>query len=366
MKRANLSTWWVRGAAVLACFTLVGLFFGSRTYILYNSYPDNAISWWDAMRPALVDWWAWAIAAPVIAWLVWRHPVERGRVAEGLAVHLAAGLAIAVLRAGVDTALLRPLLGLDPRPFGREAWISVHPNLMTYAVIAGLGHALLFYRRFRDRELRASRLEARLARAQLDVLRMQLNPHFLFNTLHAIGTLMHRDVDAAERMLTRLSDLLRATIEHAGRHEVSLRQEVEFLGRYLEVEQTRFADRLEIAFEIDPEALDLAVPYLVLQPLVENAIRHGIAPRVGPGRVEVRAERRNGRLELAVRDDGRGLDNGETPRREGVGLSNTRARLAQMYGDDHRFELRARDTGGVCVSLSIPAREVRDEEEDGT
>lgn len=355
MKRAWPSTWWARGVLGLGAFTLVGLFFGSRTYLLYNAYPDNSISWWDAMRPALVDWWAWALLAPIVVWLVWRHPVERGRVTKGLAVHLAAGIGIAVTRAAIDAVAVRPLLGLDPRPFGQEAWMSIHPNLMTYGVLAGLIHAVLFYRRFRDREVRASRLETRLARAELQVLRMQLHPHFLFNTLHAIGTLMHRDVDAAERMLTRLSDLLRVTIEHAGRHEVPLRQEIEFLERYLEIERTRFADRLEVAVHVEADALDLAVPHLVLQPLVENAIRHGIAPRAGPGLIEVRAERADGWLELSVRDDGRGLDAG-AGEGEGVGLSNTRARLAQMYGDRHTFELRSRASGGVEVSITIPAR----------
>jgi signal transduction histidine kinase len=358
MRTVMLKRWWPRGLVLVAGFTLVGLFFASRTYILYNSYPDNSITWWDAMWPALVDWYGWALLSPLGIWLAWRIPIERERWLRGLAVHLAAGSAVAVAKVALDVWVGRPVLDLEPQAFDRALWMSFHPNLLTYAVIVGLVHAIVFYRRFREHEIQTSRLEARLAEARLEVLRMQLNPHFLFNTLHAIGTLMHRDVDAAERVLTRLSELLRMTIEQVGSHEVPLRVELDFLERYLEIEQIRFADRLIIELRVDPATLDLAVPYLVLQPLVENAIRHGIGPRAGPGRVAIVAARRDGWLEIAVRDDGRGL-NPRVPEGTGagVGLTNTRARLEQMYGERHRFEIRSQPAGGVEASLTIPARE---------
>src|SRR5262249_40591374 len=189
-------------------------------------------------------------------------------------------------------------------------------------------------------ELKASQLEARLAQAQLQALKMQLHPHFLFNTLHAISALMRKDVEEADRMITRLSDLLRLTLENVGAQEATLRQELEILGRYLEIEQRRFGDRLQVKMEIEPETLDARAPNLILQPLVENAIRHGIAPRSAPGLIEIRASRAGDKLELQVRDNGVGLptDHRE-PIKEGVGLANTRARLEQLYGAAYRFEV---------------------------
>jgi LytS/YehU family sensor histidine kinase len=217
----------------------------------------------------------------------------------------------------------------------------------------GVSHGIEYYRRFRERELRASQLETRLAAARLEALRAQLQPHFLFNTLHAISALMNRDVEAAERMLARLSDLLRLTLDSAGEPMVPLKRELEFLAGYLEIEQTRFADRLTVQMNVEPDALDAPVPSLLLQPLVENAVRHGIAPRATPGRIEIRARRADGALHIEIEDNGRGL-----PRemREGLGLSNTRARLEQLYGPAHRFELRAAkgDGSGTLVQLVLP------------
>ncbi|MCA1557757.1 MAG: histidine kinase, partial [Acidobacteria bacterium] len=230
--------------------------------------------------------------------------------------------------------------------------------LLIYWVILGIDHALRYYTKYRERELQASQLEARLAQAQLQVLKMQLHPHFLFNTLHAISTLMHRDVEAADRMIARLSDLLRLALDNEGVQEVTLKQELELLERYLEIEQTRFRDRLTVEMRIEPEVLDARVPNLILQPLVENAIQHGITPRRGQGRIEIGARRTNGTLDIYVRDDGRGLA-GATDEtvKEGVGLSNTRARLLQLYGGHARFELRCPPEGGTLASLAIPFHE---------
>ena len=204
-------------------------------------------------------------------------------------------------------------------------------------------------------ELEAAQLETQLARAQLDALRTQLHPHFLFNTLNTISVLMREDVATANRMLLRLSELLRLALKNAGTHEVSLRQEMEFLRSYLEIERTRFQHRLKVQTEIDPEALDALVPNLILQPLVENAIRHGVAPRPTQSTIEIRALRRNGRVELRVRDDGPGIDE---MRKEaaagGIGLSNTRARLDKLYGAAHSFQLSPADGGGTQVTITIP------------
>jgi LytS/YehU family sensor histidine kinase len=220
--------------------------------------------------------------------------------------------------------------------------------------VLGAAHALAYYRRYRRRELYASRLEAQLARAQLQVLKMQLHPHFLFNTLNAISALVHKDADLAERTIARLGDLLRLTLENAGAQEVSLQEELDFVTLYLEIEQARLGPRLGVHFAVEPEARGACVPNLILQPLVENAVRHGIAPYPRAGRVELVARREADRLRVEVRDDGPGLAGGA---REGLGLSNTRARLWQLYGPAHSFEMTNGPGRGVTVALTLPFRE---------
>ncbi len=186
---------------------------------------------------------------------------------------------------------------------------------------------------------------------------MQLHPHFLFNTLHAIWTLMHKDVETADRMLARLSDLLRITLENSGMQEVPLKQELAFLEPYLEIEQTRFGDRLSVQLDVEPDTLDALVPNLLLQPLVENAIRHGIAPRAAGGRIRISAKRENAKLRVQVRDNGAGIPESEREvLKEGVGLTNTRARLQQLYGAGHRLELHNAVDGGLEVTLELPFR----------
>src|SRR5207245_153138 len=191
--------------------------------------------------------------------------------------------------------------------------------------IVSVSHTVNYYRKYQERETRASELERSLSQAKLQALQMQLNPHFLFNTLHAISSLVHKDAEAADRMITRLSDLLRYALKSTESEEVPLRQELDFLSGYLEIEQTRFGDRLKVRMDIAPETLDALVPNLLLQPLVENAIRHGIEPRAKPGRIDLRSRCESGQLKLAVRDNGLGLSPG-SELREGVGWCNMRAR----------------------------------------
>ena len=197
---------------------------------------------------------------------------------------------------------------------------------------------------------------SRMVQSQLQVLKSELHPHFLFNTLHAISTLMHRDVGAADRMLARLSDLLRHSLEHIGQQETTLQAELEFLALYVEIEQMRFGDRLSVDVDAAPETLELAVPAFLLQPLVENAIRHAVAPRAAGGAVEIQASRFDDTLRIEVRDDGPGFPAG--PARNGIGLSNTRARLEQLYGASHRFELANLDapSQGALCRIELPAR----------
>jgi LytS/YehU family sensor histidine kinase len=253
------------------------------------------------------------------------------------------------------------ILGLMGKPTGwwpeiqRLFFLNFDWEMMTYWAVVGLSHALDFHNESQDRALAAAQLETRLAEAQLQALQRQLHPHFLFNTLNAISALMHRDTEAADAMLERLSDLLRLTLDRIAVQVVSLREELEFIDKYLEIEQTRFGDRLQVATLIEPETLDAAVPNLVLQPLVENAIRHGIATKVGGGHVEITARRVGASLVLSVRDDGPGLSQAKRDAlNTGVGLSNTRSRLEHLYRDRYRFEFAEPAGGGLAVTIEIP------------
>jgi len=340
---------WKRWLLGLGFWTALGLFFATQTGISYT-YQQGSAPWGFLIRLALGEWYIWALLSPAVFWLARRFPFERGRRMRALAAHLPAAVVCVVIKLAIEGQVVWPLLGLTNRLNPAN---KMHIAFLTYWAIVGVSHGIQYYQRYRERELRASQLETRLAAARLEALRAQLQPHFLFNTLHAISALMNRDVEAAERMLARLSDLLRLTLDSAGEPMVPLKRELEFLEGYLEIEQTRFADRLTVHMKIEPDTLDVRVPSLLLQPLVENAVRHGIAPRTEAGRIEIRARCADGMLRIEIEDNGRGL-----PReiRDGLGLSNTRARLEQMYGGAHRFELGAAngDGSGALVRLSLP------------
>ena len=334
--------------------------FVSTPTVLYLRERGEALPW-PRFLGALGGYWITALFTPLVLDLVRRMPLERRRWVRHLPALSASLLALIV----VDIILTQTLrLGLsrlldDPRWFdpltGARAWGMGVMTLLAYAEIAAVGHAIHYYRESRAKDLRASRLEAQLAQAQLDVLKMQLQPHFLFNTLHAISSLMHRDVESADRMITLLSDLLRQSLENVSAAVVPLRRELELLEKYLEIEKTRFRDRLSVRIAVDPEALDAPLPNLILQPLVENAVRHGIARRSVAGLIEITARREGDTLLLNVLDDGPGLKVGvEAALRRGVGLANTQARLRQTYGPGQRFELRNRPRGGLDVALRIP------------
>ncbi len=226
-----------------------------------------------------------------------------------------------------------------------------------YLLIGLTGYAFSYYRRYRQGELRALRLEAQLSQAQLQALKMQLHPHFLFNTLHSISALLNKQPEAARTMITRLGDFLRLTLENAGTQEVTLQREMEFLRCYLEIERVRFQDRLTTRMDVSPPALDAKVPNLILQPIVENAIRHGIASRSTPGLIEILAKPHKGTLRIQIRDNGPGLPADRTPEKmftKGLGLANTERRLDRLYGAAHRFELVNDPEGGLVVTLEIP------------
>jgi two-component system LytT family sensor kinase len=355
----------VRPRVIFGVATALGFFSGFQMYYYVSTFTD-----WPASLPFLLAlnlgyWYSWACLTPAILWLSRWAPFERATWKRAVAVHVP-GVFIATLLHIALTISLKTLtvwtVGQD-HSWQQEAQRMFFNNfdweMMTYWAIVGLSHALRYYSEARDRELRESQLETHLAEAQLQALQRQLQPHFLFNTLNTISALMHRNVDAADNMIAKLSDLLRISLQNVGVQEVGLKQELDFLSKYLEIEQTRFRDRLTVVFDVQPDTLDALVPNLVLQPLVENSIKHGIGPRPTPGQIEIRSRRAGGLLELEVRDNGVGLSAARlTNFNRGVGLANTRSRLQHLYGSSHRFEFRQPPGGGLSVLIAIPFVEI--------
>jgi LytS/YehU family sensor histidine kinase len=297
----------------------------------------------------------------VVAWLAARYPLRVA--ARPILIHLAAGLLCATIRAAGGefvTLHLAPFPSeRDPRTFvervtGRMT-STLHIELLVYWGLVTVFHAFDFYAKYRDREIAASRLERQLVSAQLETLRLQLDPHFLFNALHSIATLIREhENEPAVKMLTDLSQLLRQSLNTSGRQKVPLSGELEILRHYIDIQETRFPDRLHVALDVERGVEQALVPTLILQPLVENAIRHGIARLDRPGHVIVAAHRASDRLELEVSDDGPGLDTSSREAGAGVGLDNTRARLAGLYGPAQTFALHNRAGGGVTASITLP------------
>lgn len=312
----------------------------------------------------LAVWLAWAIVIPAALWLRRRFPLERNALWRSLPVHLLAvvvsclahtGIAVWLRQWVTEIGVALPALTIRVT----AEWLRDLPFCaLFYGLVLGIGSALEYYRQFRERELRASQLETQLAQAQLQMLKMQLHPHFLFNTLNGItGLVRDNDNATAVQMLVGLSELLRQTLDNAGKQEVRLSEELEWLELYLKLQQMRFSDRLQVKIEAAPETLDALVPNMIVQPLVENAIRHGLASRAAPGSVSLTTQRNDGRLELCVIDDGVGLPDGwQLDDCNGFGLKNTQARLRQLYAEEGKLELYNRASGGVEALLSIPLR----------
>ena len=346
---------WVRWLLGFGFWTLIGLSFAFQFYIS-SAKAGLEVPWRQAVSYALGDWYVFAVLSIPVIWLAGKFNFESGNRAQGLAVHLSASLlfslAYMVLRAVVGCWQSGASFAESFQPLLVKTW---HFNLLIYWVIVAVSFAFDYYGKYRKRELRAMELEKQLAQAKLQALQMQLNPHFLFNTLHSISSLMHQDAAAADRMIVSLSDLLRAALKSSDNQEVTLREELEMLQRYLGIEQIRFGKRLTVEMDIAPDTLDAWVPNLILQPLVENAICHGIEPHAQPGRIGLRAQHAAGVLVLEVCDNGGGLRKDE-PSEDGIGLSNTRARLRNLYSNAHGFELRDAPGGGLQVRIMIPFR----------
>jgi len=332
----------------------------------------------DALQMAVRDWLPWALLTPLLFLFVFHFPLEKDRWKSTalLQVLCAAGTlgfciwwADVLLphrpegrRAGWEfpppDAPPRPPLEIrpgrpphPPRPGPFGAFFPIASRLPIYLALVSIAHAFCFYRRARERELRSLGLEAGLAKARLEALRMQLQPHFLFNSLNAIAELVHRDAEAADAMLVALGDLLRLTLETSGEQELPLRRELEFVERYLAIEKVRLGGRLRVEFDIAPETREALVPVFLLQPLVENAVRHGLEPKAPGGTLTIRAALEGSALHLSISDNGIGLP-ADRPLTEGIGHANTRARLAEIHGSAANMTLRNKD--GVTVEITLP------------
>lgn len=350
---------------VLSAATCLAAIYSTRNLVSSVS-AGRPIDWVRLVGFEFLYWHIWAALTPLVLWFASRFRLERGnwrRVALPLLIF---GLFIAPIQAALETCIAFAIelarQGLTEEllrrraVLGRGILIESFTNVIIYFLIVSGHYAYDYYRKYREKETRSLELESRLTQAELHNLKTQLQPHFLFNTLHTISVLMMRDAGAANSMLIRLSDLLRLSLDSIGSQEVSLKKELEFLNGYLEIEQTRFQDRLHIRLEIEPATLDAKVPSLILQPLVENSIRHGIAKLSRGGQIDISSTVRTGELNLEVRDNGPGLPTPSGPEflQEGVGLSNTRARLQQLYGSKHKFELLDAPGGGLLVRLVLP------------
>jgi hypothetical protein len=353
----------------VAFWTVLGLVETGKDYVASHLRGEPQ-SWLFALVADMPWWYTWLLLTPVVLWLARRTRLDGPRWWRGLALHAVAGLAISIAHLVIEGTiffLLKPAGSPGPTTL-RGQWIAFYnaylmTDLLTYGAVVGGYFAIEYYERFRRSALESARLEAQsarlalgLAEARMHALRMELNPHFLFNTLNAISGLVRKQESAAAiDMLARLGDLLRATLDQAMPPVIPVTEELALLERYLDIERVRFGHRLTIEIDVAADVARALVPTLFLQPLVENAIRHGVTRRPGSALVRIAARRVGPTLHLEVRDTGEGLAaSGGRPLREGIGLTNSRARLTALYGDAASLHLGDAPGGGARVDVTMP------------
>jgi hypothetical protein len=354
----------VKAAALFAVWTAYGVLSAWQTHYWY-SFTKSPLTWAASLRYELTYAYLWAVLTPLTLYLAKRFRIERNHLFSNLAVHFVALTIFAsVTKVGFDALAMPP-----NSPFREFTWPSLVRSIeqtfdtgaLLYAVIVLLEHAFVYYQRYQQSLLNAANLQTQLAQAQLRALKMQLHPHFLFNTLHTITALVQEDPELAERTIARLSELLRLFLANSTVHEVPLSEEVRILRLYLEIERTRFEDRLTVHFDVPEHLQESLVPNLVLQPLVENSIRHGIGKISRPGLISISAERLGSALVLRVADNGVGLSAAKSSRTEqtGMGLAITRGRLESLYGREQSLVIREMQPGGTEVQITLPFQQAQ-------
>jgi two-component system LytT family sensor kinase len=361
---------WILWVFAFIGWMLVGLSFGINDYLfadVHVRFYQQPLPLMSVLAWELAYWPVWAAISPLIFRLARRFPIEQTNWLRNLFINIFAGLFITVAHRAIYLFIAWLLYIASDNSieslsylFHRLFLFNLPTGFMSYGVILLVSHAINYYKRLRDEELKATELKAELAeaqlqaaQAQLQALKMQLHPHFLFNTLNSISALLDEDVEKADEMLARLGDFLRLTLENSGAQMIALRDELEFLRHYLEIEQVRYQDRLSVEMHIEPEVLDAQVPNMILQPIIENAIRHGISQRIGNGYIKICATHKDNTLHIEVQDNGPGIVLSEKAK-AGVGLGNTIERLKQAYGAAHSFDIKTAPIGGTLVTLTIP------------
>jgi len=362
-------SWWKLTLIVVLLCTAIGFVEGTQVFLGAGA-QGFSISWSSALAATMPSWYVLGLLLPPTIWIARRVRLDNDHWLRALPIHIAASIVFSMAHLAGSSFLSDYLIapGTASMPFLQNLTrlVSIYfvLDVLYYWGFVGGWYLLDYSRRFREREriaaelaLKTSRLEASLSRANLEALRMQLNPHFLFNTLNTVSVLaLKGDKHRVVRMINRLSDLLRLSLENS-RQTISLREELDILERYLEIEQVRFRERLVVETSVPAALFDAEVPSLVLQPLVENAIKHGIGRQIEGGRIHIAATRLGGRLELSVHDTGAGFRKEQLGTNgTGVGLSNTAARLEQLYGSDQSLTRKNAAEGGALVVISIPFR----------
>ena len=341
---------------LLASWSLFGVVMAVQSYVL-SARVGHPIPFALALQRELIYAYLWAILTPYILLLARRFPFGPTIWLRHGLFHIFMGIAVAIFHKFMYHLITINLEATAANPFSME---RIYQNVLSYIdygamiyfTMLFLDYSVSYYRQSREHALRSAKLEKDLIQANLQALKMQIRPHFLFNTLNAISVLIQKNPEAARQMILRLSELLRMTLDREHTEEITLAQELELLDRYLQIEKTRFEERLIVKMIIDESMNDARVPTMILQPLVENAMRHGMAMQRDSTMIEISAGRQNGYLNLSVRDNGPGRP--ETESKDGIGFSNIRSRLEQLYGRNHRFETGNAPGGGFCATISLP------------
>lgn len=354
-----LKHFWFRQALIWVGWTLVGLFFTSQV-LVQEAYMEKAPPLGKVLFMQLSICYLWALSTPFALWLARRYRIEWQNWIRRIFLHIVLGTLLVGSMLAIHYIMFMPVFGYSDRitPFKDFQYVfyNLDRQLCIYWLMLSISHVINYYNRDKQGRLQAAQLRTQLVQSQLEALKMQVHPHFLFNTLHSISALLNKDVGSARSMIARLGDFLRLTLENVGTQEVTLQQEMEFLNTYLEIERVRFKDRLTTLVKVEPEMLDVTVPNLILQPIVENAMRHSVANNANCCQIEITASSRNGALRIEVKDNGPGLpaDLGAGRMKMGVGLANTKARLERLYGNHHLLEFINNPAGGLIVALEVP------------